>query len=98
VNFKKLRAGHNPNPGFGERTRGGSRRIAGRKVVWFQTAFGRACNCVFARGHRPRSHPRRGQEKGANTNSEPSLKRKGEGRGYHKTCTRSWKGLCLIRR
>jgi hypothetical protein len=77
MNFKKMRASCNPNPGFGERTRGGSRRIVGRKVVWFQTAFGHAHNCVFVRGHRPRSHPRRGQEKGANANSEPLLKREG---------------------
>jgi hypothetical protein len=48
TNFKKLRVGRNPNPDFGERTHGGSRRIAGRKVVWFQTTFGRAHNCVFA--------------------------------------------------
>jgi hypothetical protein len=70
----------------------------GRKVVWFQTAFGHARNCVFVRGHRPRSHPRRGQEKGANANSEPSLKREGKVAGIVRPVPEAWKGLCLIRR
>jgi hypothetical protein len=99
ANFKKLRAGRNPNPGFGERTRGGSRRIAGRKVVWFQTTFGRMPTIVCLHEVITQGHIRGGaKRKGANANSETSLKREGEGRGYHKTCTRSQKGLCLIKR
>jgi hypothetical protein len=33
MNFKTLREGHNPDRGFGKRTRGGSRRITGQKLV-----------------------------------------------------------------
>jgi hypothetical protein len=49
MNFKKLRVGRNPNHSFEERTHGGSRRIVGRKVLWFQTSFGLhplLCVCV----------------------------------------------------
>jgi hypothetical protein len=51
-------------------------------------------HAVIAQGHIQGGAKR----KGANANSETSLKREGEGRGYHKTCTRSRKVLCLIKR
>jgi hypothetical protein len=53
------------------------------------------CLCeVISQGHIQGGAKR----KGANANSETSLKHEGEGHGYHNTCTRSRKGMCLIKR
>jgi hypothetical protein len=50
-----LRAGRNSNHGFEKRTLGGSRRIVGRKAVWFklplvESAIPRSRK-VIAQGH-----------------------------------------------